>query len=212
MRNRLEKINVRINKLFSILYRKKILIEMRKKLKTEDVTIISSNCMGGMIYHDLNLKFLSPTINMYIHADDFIKLCGNLEYYFSLELEEITSSLGYPVAKIGDIKLYLVHYNSFEEPNIAWKLRIKRGNYDNIKVIMVDRDGFNEEMLSDFSDLPYDKVFFTSKHYNYSFSVHVKEFANRPTLGLINSFGDKKGHRYYEKNFDIITFLNGGNI
>ena len=53
----------------------------RKRLKNFNPTIISSNCNGGIIYHDLGLPFNSPTINLSMDTDDFIKLVSNLKYY-----------------------------------------------------------------------------------------------------------------------------------
>ena len=37
----------------------------RVKLFNQTPCIIASNCNGGIIYHDLGLKFLSPTINLF---------------------------------------------------------------------------------------------------------------------------------------------------
>ena len=44
-----------------------------------NVTILSMNCTGGILYHELGLPFLSPTINLYIQAEDFIRFCERLE-------------------------------------------------------------------------------------------------------------------------------------
>ena len=59
----------------------------RKKLKNKNPSIISSNCNGGFIYHDLNLKFFSPTINLFFYPKDYIKFIANLEYYSKCELK-----------------------------------------------------------------------------------------------------------------------------
>ena len=37
-----------------------------RKLANPDFTIIASNCVGTIIYHDLGVPFLSPTINLTI--------------------------------------------------------------------------------------------------------------------------------------------------
>ena len=48
------------------LFRKKIRNKWeRSKLKNSDFTIISNTCIAGKIYHDLGLRFLTPTINLY---------------------------------------------------------------------------------------------------------------------------------------------------
>lgn len=41
------------------------LVNYRHKLKNENFTIISNNCIAGVLYKDLNKKFNSPTINLY---------------------------------------------------------------------------------------------------------------------------------------------------
>ena len=46
--------------------RKKINKKYRSELKNKDFTIFSCNCTGGVLYHDLGMKFLSPTINLYM--------------------------------------------------------------------------------------------------------------------------------------------------
>ena len=50
----------------------------RSLIKTDsEFTIISSNCIGGVIYSDLHRKFLSPTINLFFSAKDFLKFVFN---------------------------------------------------------------------------------------------------------------------------------------
>lgn len=45
----------------------------RKRLKNTNVTLITSNCAGGIIYHWLGLKFNSPFINLWLTNDDYIR-------------------------------------------------------------------------------------------------------------------------------------------
>lgn len=51
---------------------RKILVNNKniRNLKCTDFSIISSDCTGGVLSHDLNLQFLSPTINMFFSAQD----------------------------------------------------------------------------------------------------------------------------------------------
>ena len=60
----------------------------RLDLKNYDFTIISSNCIGGVISHKLGLRFMSPTVNLFIEPSSFVKFCKNLTYYFEQPLEE----------------------------------------------------------------------------------------------------------------------------
>ena len=59
----------------------------RKTLRKRDVTLITNNCIGGIIYHDMHLQFLSPTINLYFDNEEFIRFSTHLEYYLSLSLQ-----------------------------------------------------------------------------------------------------------------------------
>ena len=45
----------------------------RRRLINTNFTIISQNCIGSIMYHDLGQKFLSPTINMLFEPSDFVK-------------------------------------------------------------------------------------------------------------------------------------------
>lgn len=71
------------------------------------------------------MQFLSPTVNMYIPPNDFLKFISNPEYYLNAELEFIDSDKSYPVAKLNDITLYCNHYTSAEEVNTCWSRRKK---------------------------------------------------------------------------------------
>lgn len=61
---------------------KKLCRKNQNKLKNHDVSIISMNCTGGILSHDLGLQFKSPTVNLFFRAEDFIKFCENIEHYF----------------------------------------------------------------------------------------------------------------------------------
>ena len=50
--------------------------KMRRLLHNKDATIFSCNCTGGVMLHDLGLKFNTPTVNFFFHADDYLKLIG----------------------------------------------------------------------------------------------------------------------------------------
>ena len=55
-------------------------------LKNEDVTILCNCCIGGAMYNDLGLKFLSPTINLFFGHHGFIDLVNHLDEYCDAEL------------------------------------------------------------------------------------------------------------------------------
>mgnify|MGYP004584309291 FL=1 len=93
----------------------------QKKLKNKEFTLISSNCNGCLICHDLNVRFNSPFVNLYLDARDFIKYLKNMKHYNNCELSFINKeNIDYPVGMLDDIKLYFVHYESEEQARNKW--------------------------------------------------------------------------------------------
>ena len=88
----------------------------RKRLSPSPKSIIANNCIGGYIYHYLNQRFDSPTINLFILPQDYIKMLRDFDTYFDpkAEITEVKTSKPYPVADIYGCKLYFMHYTDFE--------------------------------------------------------------------------------------------------
>ena len=108
------------NKLFVVLnpwLRDHVIIPRNKKRfkGTNNITLLCNNCSGGVIFHELGLKFMSPTINLWMKPKDFIKYCSNLKHYSQCKLKFLDSSLylprseKYPVACLDDIIIYFQH-------------------------------------------------------------------------------------------------------
>ena len=117
-------------------FRERIILPYRRnRFNNPDVTILSSNCLGGCIAHDLNLRFNSPTINLWMTPKDFIRFCSDLRTYTQSELQFIELEgfrEGHPVAKLNNITIYFQHYHTEEEARTKWRERCKRINFDNI--------------------------------------------------------------------------------
>lgn len=192
----------------------------KRKLVNTDFTIFSNTCIGGIISHDMGLEFKSPTINLYIRPKDFVKLLYNLEYYLSLELVEIDHPAPYPVAKLGDIILYLKHYKTFEEAKKKWEERCTRINWENFFVMMTDRDftppekernACSRDVLEAFDKLPYKKVCFTGEQYdNLKSCKTVEKNKDDECVNIITDIVSYSGKRLYQyaKDFDYISWLN----
>ena len=185
-----------------------------KKLKNKNFTIISHNCVGGVIYHDLGLEFKTPTVNLFFMAKDFIKFCQNLRYYLSCELKPFNQNeYDYPIAKIDDVILYCLHYNSYDEVKEKWEKRKKRVNYDNLFFMMSERDGCTNQDILNFDKLPYkNKVVFVHKP-----MPEINSAYHIPGTGVIENGQNcvlplsefKKGeNKRYIDDFDYISFLN----
>ena len=92
-------------------------------------TIIASNCCGTMMYHDLGLPFLSPTINLNIGMEDFVRMVENLPWYMEQEIVEVKEKSSCPIGMLGDVRIGFIHYDTFEEAIQKWEDRKKRINW-----------------------------------------------------------------------------------
>ena len=126
------------------------------KLDLSNSVIICNNCIGGFLYSDFSQEFLSPTINLQIEAEGFLKLCANLEEYLGEELiedknpenEKIFKKWNthpFPIAHLKDIKIFFQHYNSFPEAKSCWEKRSARmlekiRNGAQVNIIMIQKD------------------------------------------------------------------------
>ena len=100
----------------------------RLKIKHKDFCIISNNCWGGTIYQYFGIEYNTPTVGLYFGTEDFVKFAANLRHYMEQELVfipwESTTSYDFlrkidqkpfPVARLDDIEIYFMHYDSPEE-------------------------------------------------------------------------------------------------
>ena len=183
---------------------------MRRKLNNKP-TIIANHCIGGIISHDFGWQFLSPTVNLKILPDDFIKFVENLEEYLKEEIVEVESDLPYPVGRLKDITIYFVHYKTFEQAIQKWNERKVRVDFNNIRVIMTARDGAKYETLQRFDELPYKKVVFDDvAHPEFKSAIWVHSLNGKPLGNVyISDILTITVKRAFEINgFDIVKFLN----
>lgn len=207
--------------------RKIKLFILRKKIKNKDFTILTENCLAGVIYHDFDMQFRSPLINGEFSTTDFIKFLQRPKYYMEQELvfvsnndkslPEFCRELNVPVARLGDLYYRFTHYQMPEEKIRAiWNKRKARINWDNIYVVLCEKKGCTLEHMKIFETLSYKyKVIFTCHNYpDLKYGFHVKGFEkigyidnllkDVPTLFPISK-------KYYDQ-FDFVTWFNTGKI
>lgn len=186
-------------------------------------TVLSCNCTGGVMYHELGAKFMSPTINMFMCCEDFIKFCENLDYYLKVDpvssehdlnwhlkeknIDGSNTDVEYPVMLLDDLTLFMVHYHSFEEARDKWNDRKRRVDFNNIRVIATDRDGCTEELKNRFEELPFQKVMFTHlPDKNHKHCFYIKGFENDDQVDALAKDSSISGKRYYDQ-FDWVDFI-----
>ncbi len=141
---------------YKILMIPDITIDSYIKLKESNLTIVSNNCWGGMVYKTLGLRCISPFRNLFLFDDDYIKLIKDFNHYISIKpvfcCKEIDlhSRKEYPVLKIDDIKIHCNHDNDYQIAIDNWERRKIRINPDNIFFEMYTSD---PNAANNFTDL-----------------------------------------------------------
>lgn len=198
----------------SVCLNKRFEKKCRTRIKNQQFSIICPTCIGGVIYHRLGMKFLSPTINLWMNRRDFIKLVQNLQYYMKQELRFVESEYNYPVAELGEndgVKIFFNHAKTEEEARKSWNSRRGRINYSNLYIIAYDGDNITREDILELEQIACKRLIVLSEH-KYQNIAYVKTI-QKPAVSRLNdcSFLDKDlwGFRTFEKQFDFVAWLNG---
>ena len=207
--------NRKVVKIYRSIARAKINKHNIAQLKNQNFSIISSNCNGAFLLHDLKQKFRSPTVNLWFEPSDFIEFLSHLEKYLSIEIEfsdELGRKKGYPVGILHrKVKVYFQHYKSCEEARQKWKERCTRVCMDNLFIMFTDRDGCSYEDIAHFDALPYqNKVIFTNKPYpEFKSAFYIPGFENESSVGHCFDYTSTwTGEKVYDI-FPYIKWLNG---
>ncbi|VTM25357.1 DUF1919 domain-containing protein [Aggregatibacter sp. HMT-949] len=205
----LSKIRSAINKIQRIFINRRL----KSRLQNHGMTVISANCVGAFILHDLNEPFNSPFVNLYLSPNDFVRYLQNIEFYQRQSLTFIQSEKPYPVAKLADLKVHFMHYRNSQEAQQKWLARSARMNLDNLFIMMTDKDdaqGIAYEDLAAFDQLPFkNKVVFTRKPYpEFKSAFYIKGFEKQNQVGDLFTFSGWNGVKYYDQ-FDYVAWFNG---
>ncbi|KOT14751.1 exopolysaccharide biosynthesis protein [Haemophilus parainfluenzae] len=194
------------------LQRKAINQTYQKRLTNQGMSVISANCVGAFILHDLNQPFNSPFVNLYLDPSDFVRYLQNIEFYQAQPLQFIQTEKSYPVGLLDDLKVHFMHYHSEQEAKEKWEARSQRLDFDNLFIMMTDKDGgkgAKYEALQAFDNLPYpNKVVFTRKPYpELKSAFYIKGFENENEVGDLFTFSGWNGEKYYDQ-FDYVSWFN----
>lgn len=131
------------------------------KLNTQSVTILSSNCWGGQLYHDASMMFLSPTINLTFDPLDFLIFVRRINEINNTTLVEEKADKSYPVGLLKysggeSVRIYFVHYNSFNEAKNAFYRRASRITDKIVVLLMVNQ--LTKEIIDSFNSISYKKI------------------------------------------------------
>lgn len=183
----------------------------RLRIRNRNFTILCSNCIGGIIYNRLGMQFLSPTINLFIRQYDFIKFIGNPQFYLSQELIFIETEYPFPVGLLGDIRIHFNHSDNEADARLDWERRKKRINWDNLYIIMYDRDGLTREQIYSLSCIRCKQLIVLSERDVYpelDYVYHIKRSGINRNNDQVFLDDDFFGLRTFEKQWDFVKWLN----
>ena len=195
----------------------------RVRLRNKQFCIISQNCIGGVIYHDLGLEFTSPFINCLVKGDDMVRLCFDCQRYISTVpvVERYDESPAYPrhpVIRVDDVEIHFPHTDSGDKALTTWERRANRvrGRSDLETVIIATSWdlGENPTLIDALYRLPLKKVIFTDKpSLIYEDSVLIPDYLvirnEEGTPNVLASATDHPWQQVFERCFDFAKWLNG---
>ncbi|MBR2215118.1 MAG: DUF1919 domain-containing protein [Selenomonadaceae bacterium] len=103
-----------------------------------------------------------------------------------------------------------MHYCNEAEAREQWYRRLKRLNWDNMFILLTDRDGCTSAVLERFDKLPYPKAVLVHKPYPHIASAkYIRGFETENMVGNCMEFRNRfTWHRYYD-DFDYVAWFNG---
>ena len=181
------------------------------------VSIVSNNCVGGCLTHDLGMQYQSPTVGLQILPEEYPKFCKNIEHYLSQKIIEykindfsethkqyLINMFGniphMPYGLCDDIIICFQHYSTFKVGKDAWDRRCKRFNFNDIAYMFYSRDPKYTACVQEFVNYRFNKsVVFTE---NYDVYIPVEHYKIVPPDG--GNFLDiqSDGSRWYEQWFN----------
>lgn len=189
---------------------------LRKRLTNKEVTFLCPNCIGGILFHDLGLKFQSPTVNLMMHQKEFAQFASYMDEYLNGKLLfGQVPSYTCPCAKLRveglpDVRIVFTHYHDKEEAKAKWWERTSRINKDNLFIFIEERDGLTEEDIRSLSKLNAKGIvaFTAHKYDDIPYAVHIDKYEADGEVGNILKKNHFNGAREYEKYFDFVKWFN----
>lgn len=209
---------VKKNKIKQLIHKNPFAVARRKKMRSElkktGMTFLCPSCIGGELFHDLGLRFCSPTINLMMLQTDFVKFVKDFDEYMNAEFEFFDHpEYSFPCARLKDITIHFTHYNTKEEAIEKWNSRAKRIDKDNMFIFCSERDGITREEIESLGELNVRGiVVFTAHDYSdIPYTLYIPKFEKYGEVKNIQKVNYPSEKRNYEKYFDFVKWFNEAN-
>ena len=185
--------------------------KMRTRLNNSEITLLVPNCLGGILFHDLNLEFMSPTVNLMMTQTDFVKLVNNLDCYLREDFRFYKhEEYSCPCAYLKDLSIHFTHFQTESEAEEAWHRRAGRINRNNLFICCMERDGLSKEDILSLAELEVKGiVVFTAHDYeDIPYTVFVPGCIKDGQVDNLLKKEYLTDQREYEKYFDFVAWFN----
>lgn len=204
---------IHIKGLFLSVYRRIYCFYKRVRLKNKCFSLICNNCAGGVVCHDLGIRFNTPTVNLLIPPNDYIIFLRNLHEALDREItEERNNDESYPVGVITldskqSVHIHFVHYSSFQNAKDKWEKRVKRIQQDNLFVLFEMGFSTSDELIEQFISLPYKhKMAITNRIDSDEKELYYLDIYNESYQNGKSIF-HRNGIKTYKRYIDEIDFV-----
>ncbi len=184
---------------------------MRCCLVNKTPSFLVPNCIGGILFHDLNLQFRSPTVNTMMTQTDFVKFVRNLDAYLEMNLEFYRDpDFTCPCARLGDITIHFTHYHTAEEAEQKWTERARRIDRENLFIFCEERDGLTEAEIRSLATVKARGilVFTANKCDDIPYALQIPKYQPDGEVGNILARNYLDDSREYERYFDFVKWFN----
>lgn len=210
--------NKKVKKYIQKIYKRLNSLYCRMRIRNDNFSIITNTCIGGVMYHKLGKRFMSPTINLWMHDEDFLRFVHDLDYYLSCPLWFVKGIADYPTAYCGDVLIFFLHYSSEEEAAAKWYERCERVNKENLFIICSDRPykrSITHEDMIGLKEIPCrGRVVFSTRMYDdIDYIVPLSKDTNGDYVALyMDDRSELLGRWRWETAWDWVHWLNTGEI
>jgi uncharacterized protein (DUF1919 family) len=189
----------------------RILAALAKKAHTtflkRRISVISNNCIGGVICKDLGIRHNSPTTNLFLFFPDYLAFLRDLSGYLAADLVEANASkyggFTYPIGLLKDLEIHFPHDTEFSDAKHRWNRRRRRFSKRHLYVVGCYRDLCTDDLVEQFSQLPYRKVFFSHRPF-----PHLKDVVFFPEYTAEDQLPDLIPNREWNRYFRPASWLN----
>lgn len=190
--------------------------QMREQLRNRDFSLLAPNCMGGILLHDLGLRFMTPTVNLMMTQTDFLEFVLHMDTYLAAEFSFFQHpDYTCPCAKLSPaglppVTVHFTHYKTEEEAVRKWNERAERINRENLFVFIEERDGIGRRELERMKELRVRGVVaFTCNEYpDLPYCVYLPKYHKTGEVGNILKKTLLDDSREYEHYFDFVKWFN----